>query len=206
MLRPELVKERIASEGLTQEEFANRVGVSQQVVSLWFKRDSIPAKYWDTIMEILNLSKGENVHEPEDNLLSIGILNCSASNGIGKDIKSIDNIESCCSLNIPEEGMLYSSRDSLVAIPVKGVSMLPTIMPYDTVVIDKNIGRYEDDGLYVMNFIGNMLVKRLQYDPTTGSIDIISDNPQFENYKMNLSADQSHFHIIGKVVATIKQR
>lgn len=93
----------------------------------------------------------------------------------------------------------------LKAPPASGTSMLHTIMPNEYVIIDSCINRYVGDDLYVMNFAGNLLVKRLQFDPVLNSIDIISDNPQYTNYKLNMNEDQSHFHIIGRVVTTIRR-
>jgi phage repressor protein C with HTH and peptisase S24 domain len=205
MLSSKEIKEKIVLDGITQEEFAHKVGVSQQVVSLWFKRDSIPAKYWSTINDVLNIRKRVNVHETEEEVLSIKALSVEAGASLSMDVDHIDSIEPSHNIALAKSGIRHERPSDLLAIPVSGISMLPTIMPDEYVVIDKSINRYVGDDLYVLNFAGNLLVKRVQYDPSTGSFDIISDNPQFDNYKLNLAEDQSNFHIIGKVITTIRR-
>lgn len=205
MLSPKEVKDKITISGMTQEEFASKVDVSQQVVSLWFKRGSIPAKYWDRIKDILNIREGENADENRGDILSIDVLSANAGASICMDIDCIDEVATTGQIMLFRDGMQFKRKEDLIAIQVSGTSMLPTIMPNEYVIIDRSIKNYVGDDLYVLNFAGNMLVKRLQFDPTSNSFDIISDNPQYTNYKLNLNEEQSHFHIIGKVVTTIRR-
>lgn len=213
MLDAKHVKEKLELSGLTQEEFANKLStsdrpVTQQVVSNWFKRDSIPPKYWETIRNILALKTSEAVeytNEDKGRVLTIRSIAPKAGAGTGADIDCIDEIEYDPPIAIYRDGLDYTNVDNLEAISIMGTSMLPTIMPNEKVIIDRGINKYVGDDLYVLNFAGSLMLKRIQFDPITNSFDIISDNPQYTNYKLNLNEDQSHFHIIGKVVTTIRR-
>lgn len=202
----EYIKARMLMKGVTQQDIAEKIGLSQQAVAGWFDRKNIPHKHRDLINSMLDSGVSLfNDAQVLDKTISIRTIDMEVGASINMDINNIDVITSGGNINIREDGLDYTAVENLVAIPVSGVSMLPTIMPNEYVIMDKGINRYIGDDLYVLNYDGNFLVKRIQFDPVTNSIDIISDNPQYSNYKLNLNEDQSHFHIIGKVVTTIRR-
>lgn len=87
-------------------------------------------------------------------------------------------------------------------ITCKGDSMMPTIKPGDIVFVDISVRQFEAEGIYVLSWKKNLLLKRLNalFDGT-GRLAIQSDNET--NYKTEYvtqeQADQ--LHINGKVLA-----
>lgn len=91
-----------------------------------------------------------------------------------------------------------SGRD-LVALPIYGDSMEPTISNGDLVICDKSI--FCGDGLYMLRDQerGLMFCKRLVWAP--GGWTIKSDNPSYEPMKV----DDKAIEIIARVIAAIKE-
>lgn len=94
------------------------------------------------------------------------------------------------SLGVPEK--------HLALISVKGDSMEPTLSDGDLVLIDISSQKIEASSIYVVQFWGALLVKRIQIK-LDGSIIIKSDNPLYdpENVSDEL-LDQ--LHVIGRVI------
>lgn len=90
-----------------------------------------------------------------------------------------------------------SSR-GLQAIHVRGDSMEPTLRSGDLIVFDTESTRHSD-GLFVLNFDGELLVKRLQRLSQTRLV-IASDNPLAGSSEIDLRDETQHPRIIGRVV------
>lgn len=88
------------------------------------------------------------------------------------------------------------------AIEVDGDSMRPTLNEGDFVIIEEN-SAFSGEGIYVLQYDGVLLVKRLQ--PDFDGIEILSDNPNYKTRKFNPSDDQSPFHIVGKVILKVQR-
>jgi len=90
------------------------------------------------------------------------------------------------------------SRD-LVALPIYGESMEPTLSRGDLAVCDK--GGFKDDGVYVLRDQdrGLMFCKRVLWLP--GGWTIKSDNPSYEPMKV----DDKAIEVIARVIAAIKE-
>lgn len=87
---------------------------------------------------------------------------------------------------------------NLALISTIGDSMEPTLRPGDLILIDRSITNVRGDSVYVINFDGELLAKRIQklFD---GSLIIKSDNPAYEPQK--ISPEQAdRLRIIGRVV------
>lgn len=71
--------------------------------------------------------------------------------------------------------------DRLAVIQVEGDSMEPTLHHKDHVLIDTTVSKYTRDGLYVIRYevSDEAMVKRLMWDPTSGTFTIKSDNPTY---------------------------
>ncbi|WP_141071424.1 S24 family peptidase, partial [Campylobacter fetus] len=54
--------------------------------------------------------------------------------------------------------------------------------------------------IYVINYDGDIFVKRVDKNPVTKSLTLISDNPKYEPIKIEV-ADLTNCKIIGRVVA-----
>ncbi len=73
-----------------------------------------------------------------------------------------------------------ATTDQLAAISASGDSMEPTLSDGDTVLIDMTQrSTTREDGIYVIDYDGLLLVKRLRFDPARRVVRIISDNPKY---------------------------
>ncbi len=89
------------------------------------------------------------------------------------------------------------SLASLSLIEVSGDSMEPTLRPRDQILVDRAVKRVTKDGIYILLFEGQLLVKRCWRDLTDGSIAVKSDNPE---YPMQRIKKHDQLEVIGMVV------
>jgi len=214
----EELREIMTERRLTQGDIAKLIGTGQQAVGQWFTRKEIPLKWHKILNEKLLLQKLSGVKIDIEQFKTLAEQNCpkevmevrkianiNVSAGSGYAIDCIDEYNDIDTLQISQYSIPnHYNIDNLRAIKVDGKSMLPTLIPDEYVIIDIAQKRYVGDGLYVVNYGGNLLVKRLQYIPSNGgTIEIISDNPEFKSYKIVMNDDQTSLYIIGRVVAQI---
>jgi len=128
----------------------------------------------------------------EEGLL-IPVITQSLSAGFGFDY---DEGETIRYIKVPA-WIARSGRD-LVALPVYGDSMEPTISNGDLVVCDS--GGFCGDGLYMLRDEdrGLMFCKRVVWAPDGWTIK--SDNPSYEPMKVG----DHVIHIVARIIATIK--
>jgi len=88
----------------------------------------------------------------------------------------------------------YGATDSLEGIRD---SMEPTLFDGDVVLIDRN-DFVPKDGVYVLRIEENLFVKRLMRLPN--EIEVISDNPSYSKYTINLKNPTTNFQVIGRVL------
>ena len=96
------------------------------------------------------------------------------------------------------EKLGIQNTENFDAINVVGDSMEPTVRGDSIVLIDKTKNTLEGSGIYVVNTISGLFVKRLSLNPN-GNIELISDN---KNYPV-MSMIASEVTIIGKVVGSL---
>lgn len=202
----DLVQSKMSLLGITQQQIAEKLNVTQQAVGNWFARKKIPPQHHIPIDQMLgldyfkNMAKNNSCNECTVSVRKIANIMVSAGNGYAMDDiheYSDGDLLEISEFSIPN----HYTLDNLRAIKVDGKSMLPTLMPDEYVLIDVSQKQYTGDGLYVVNYGGNLIVKRLQFIPENGgTIEIISDNPQFKSYKLIMNDDQTSLYIIGKVV------
>lgn len=206
------LKEIMLQKSLTQLDIADILGIKQQAVGQWFTRNKIPDKYHYKLAKHFGLSTNiEDFGSPpstETNKETVDvkkILNIKVSAGSGYPIDSIDEYSDDGTIAISRAIIGYPIKvENIRAIRVDGKSMLPTLIPDEYVLFDISKNFYSGDGLYVLNYGGNLIVKRLQYLPiNNGTLDIISDNKDFKSYKVSLSDDQTTLYIVGKVICQI---
>ncbi len=136
-----------------------------------------------------------------DNIITAEIMSVKASAGEGNHTSSIDNfstgrtavIDNCFFKSAPPRG--------LKAMQVDGYSMIPMLFP-DSWVIYREVDRFETDGLYIINYGDELMVKMLQINPEKKMIDIISTNKEYKSYSIDPD-DQSIFVIVGRVIRSI---
>lgn len=91
-------------------------------------------------------------------------------------------------------------RAHLIAAQVKGDSMTGVqIFEGDLVVFA--MGVVMENGLYVVSMRNDVLVKRLEFNPITNEVRIISENPRYA--PIVTQANDDNLRILGKVVGWI---
>jgi phage repressor protein C with HTH and peptisase S24 domain len=87
--------------------------------------------------------------------------------------------------------------DRLALIRVSGDSMWNTLHNGDFVLVDRTKRTVARGGIYVFQFEGELLIKRLEKKFDTGELQVISDNPV---YPPQLIANSDNLSVVGRVV------
>ena len=91
---------------------------------------------------------------------------------------------------------LGSNPSKLTLVTVSGDSMSPTLMDGDTIFVDRQVDELRD-GIYVFQMNGDLLVKRLQKLPGS-MVSVISDNPKFQTFTINMHDCDNQISIVGR--------
>ncbi len=94
---------------------------------------------------------------------------------------------------------IINSKD-IEAIHAVGDSMFPTIKEDSTVLVDKTKNALNSSGVYVVNTVSGLFIKRLSLNPN-GGIDLISDNKIYDTITMPID----EVTIVGKVVGSLEK-
>ncbi|MCU7282685.1 LexA family transcriptional regulator [Pseudomonas peradeniyensis] len=78
-----------------------------------------------------------------------------------------------------EKGVTYTSAQALSMITGWGQSMEGTINDKDPVIVDRGVNDYQGEGVYVLSWHGDLLIKRLQRKDAV-HLWLISDNKNYE--------------------------
>ncbi len=74
--------------------------------------------------------------------------------------------------------------EQLVVISVTGESMMPTLADGDHMLIDTTQKAPTRNGIYVFDYKGDVLVKRISVDPIKKRVTLRSDNPAFSDVEV----------------------
>ncbi|EAJ3933531.1 helix-turn-helix transcriptional regulator [Campylobacter jejuni] len=196
--------------GLTQEQLGNKLNLTrQQIINIEKGKTPISKKYFDNISKLSKkfyIDKEENAlnkdrNKQEINFYSIPKLNISASAGGGNELIRLEEYETGEMLEL-SKAFFKTTPKNVKAIKVDGYSMIPMLLP-DSWVIFEEIHEYQGDGLYILNFDNQLMVKLLQLDPISKVLDIISVNKDYKSYSLDLKDSQVEIIIQGKVLRSI---
>lgn len=127
----------------------------------------------------LDLSEAVNAYSALhlDDFVMVPRYNVSAEGGAGIEVFEEEVIERLAFRRewLKSEGLLGLP---LSLINATGDSMSPTINPGDIVLIDNSKTSFTRAGIYVLLAFGRLIIKRLDFDPLSGDISLISDNPK----------------------------
>ena len=203
------------NKGLTQVQLSQKMQelgrkVSPQQVSSWERGDYFPShRNLSAISEILGVApvthsivqslssvgRGEDATENLANEFSMVVKKKGAISA-GPGLTPTDQVD--FQLAFRNDWLeKYGGVNQLVALEVEGDSMAPELKEKDVVLINKNIKEVSlGGGIYAIKWKGNILVKRLQVNPQTGTVLIKSDNPSYETLETNLD----DIEIEGKII------
>ncbi|EAI1449464.1 XRE family transcriptional regulator, partial [Campylobacter jejuni] len=190
--------------GLTQEQLGNKLNLTrQQIINIEKGKTPISKKYFDNISKLSKkfyIDKEENAlnkdrNKQEINFYSIPKLNISASAGGGNELIGLEEYETGEMLEL-SKAFFKTTPKNVKAIKVDGYSMIPMLLP-DSWVIFEEIHEYQGDGLYILNFDNQLMVKLLQLDPISKVLDIISINKDYKSYSLDLKDSQVEIIIQG---------
>ncbi|MGL4442990.1 MAG: S24 family peptidase [Alsobacter sp.] len=85
----------------------------------------------------------------------------------------------------------------LSVIMVGGDSMAPTLADGDSILVDRSVNRVVRDGVYVLRYDDELLVKRCWRNLETGKVVVSSDNPLYKPFEVS---EARSLDVIGRVV------
>lgn len=210
-------KHRLSKEALCEE-----AGIILGTYNGWIYKDVLPngevsvslAQVLNTSVEYLVTGVGETYDFPlptlytprgavemhgEEPTMVVPIVPQKLSAGYGQEFLAPD--EALGHVRILSRMARGINPTTLVAAEVKGDSMTGVqIFSGDVVIFAR--GMIEENGIYVVALDGNVLVKRLEFNPVERTVRIISEN---KNYAPMVIATENNdrFTILGKVVGWI---
>ena len=194
---------------LTQVEMAEKLGAHKNTLAAWERDERLPDA--GALIKLLELFPKLN---PNWLLMGRGTREVSQPVDVGYVKAPCHQVESGAdreALVVSEQvvdyvsfrmdwlqGVLGLSPKTFTVIEVKGDSMRPTLGDGDIVVVDLQTTRIEDNAIYVIQFNGSLLVKRIQRK-LDGSVVIRNDNPLYEPEILS-SAQADDLNVFGRVV------
>ncbi|OLS61860.1 XRE family transcriptional regulator [Pseudomonas putida] len=94
-----------------------------------------------------------------------------------------------------EKGVTYTSAQALGVITGWGQSMEGTINDKDPVIVDRGVNSYEGEGVYVLTWHGDLLIKRLQRKDED-HVWLISDNRNYEKQSARIDDVVIHAKVL----------
>lgn len=94
-----------------------------------------------------------------------------------------------------EKGVTYTSAQALSMITGWGQSMEGTINDKDPVIVDRGVNDYQGEGVYVLTWHGDLLIKRLQRQDED-HVWLISDNRNYEKQSARIDDVTIHAKVL----------
>ena len=204
----ERIKRLRENAGLTLEEVGKKIGLTKQaiykyendiVTNIPYERILLLAKAFDVEpWEVLGWDPPTTKPFKADDLtITIPFVSQKLSAGRGENYLSDDDIE-VRTISVSAYLARGIDKATLLAAEVRGDSMIDEkIFSGDIVVFSRGLIRQE--GIYVINYAGDLMVKKLSFDALNNRVDIISGN---RNYPTR-TVDAELIEILGKVVGWI---
>lgn len=196
----EMIRKRRVELGMTMEDLAKATGYESKTgiaVIENGKVENIPLSKVKAIADALRIPVENffpDVPSYRDGILSIPFISQKLSAGAGIEHLSDADME-VEKIDILAEMAKGLDKTTLVAARVRGDSMVDAnIFSGDIVIFSR--GLINGEGIYVINYLGDVLIKRIQFDPKNGEVAIISAN---KNYPVK-TASAEDVLVLGKVV------
>ena len=149
-----------------------------------------------------NLKKTEEADQVSNDQILIRKLSSAVGAGESVDINGVEVYDT--DILVPFSQMLFKVRpkkaDRIRCMQVDGYSMVPMLFPDSWVIADVT-AKFEGDGLYIINYCDNFMVKLLQKSPD-GTLHIKSVNKDYESYDIGPD-DDAQVYIVDKVLRCV---
>lgn len=206
------IKELIQEKYPKIEVFAKENGINYNTLSGWISKNRPPR-----VDEAIKIARGlgttvehlfSDLEEPgitirnnkgremvlDSELLFIPVLPQKVAAGHGQEI--LDSTEAIALLPFLKRMLRGASASKAQALEVRGDSMTGVhIFDGDMVVFVP--GEIRGDGIYVLKVVDALLVKRVEFDPISRKLRIMSENPRYPDRIE--SADGQTVEVVGKV-------
>jgi len=161
----------------------------EQIAKEEIRKD--PVRYLDEIEDAAMLKHA----------VTAEVMSVKAAAGIGNNLESIDEYSTGRKAVIDSIIFKATPKGPVKLMQVDGYSMVPMLYP-DSWVLYEEANEYTVDGLYVINYANELMVKLLQYNPAKNTLEIISKNPEYKSWEVR-PEDQNVLRIVGKVLRCI---
>lgn len=207
------IRELIEETGIKQKDLIEHLEVNQGTFGKWISekeenRRDIPntvlakiAEYLDVDIEYLLCMQDQKRELNTKNTISVDIIEIKASAGGGNEIVSMDSFSTGRKAIIDVSFFKTVPSENLKCIQVDGYSMLP-MLSHESWVIYREVEEFETDGLYIINYDNQLMVKMVQVNFAENKLDIISLNKEYQSYSID-KHDQTVCKIVGRVIRSI---
>jgi len=211
------IKELIQEKYPKIEVFAKENGINYNTLSGWISKNRPPrvdeaikiARGLGTTVEhifsfdeepddikslVIHNEKGQMAFIEGDDIAFIPVFPQKVAAGSGQEL--IDNTEAIALLPFLKRMLRGTAASRARALEVRGDSMTGVhIFDGDMVVFVP--GEIRGDGIYVLRIMNELLVKRVEFNPISQKLRIMSENPRYPDRIE--SADGQAVEVVGKV-------
>lgn len=201
---------------ISMRELGRKIGTSHVSIGKWLNGIQDPsdenleslAEYFQVTPAFLKFGDSSlampQTLEIDEDVISIPVLDVKASCGFGLGSTAIQLVKM---LRVAKQWLiahaLYAMNfQTLHIITADGDSMEPGIKRGDFVIIDTSKNTFSSDGLYAVQYSGNIFIKRVQIHPGN-KVELISDNPK---YKSMFVDTFEQIEVIGRAVLCFNVR
>jgi SOS-response transcriptional repressor LexA len=190
--------------GLTKAAFAESLGISRSHGHfLETGKQKPPREVLERLQTIykVNLNwfiSGQGASGLEADGAVIELLDLEAAAGPGRELEDYAEKQT---LKVPLSLVAPHRPDKLRAVHVAGDSMVDEKI-FDGDIVIFSPGQSQGNGVYVVSVGSTLLVKRVDFDDSGQSIDLISANPAYPVRHFE-GSDLANLRIEGKVIACV---
>ncbi|ENY6171094.1 LexA family transcriptional regulator [Vibrio fluvialis] len=178
----------------SNQELAKVLGVSPKTIYTWKERGKIPEKI---LLKARHLSQNPQPQQPSG-MINLTYYDVEASAGHG----TLVEVETATELSFAERYLrdeLHVNPSEVFTMRARGDSMYPTLKDGSLMIV-KRINEFLGDGIYVFRVNGQLMVKRLQIQPT--KLIFKSDNEQFyDAWELTYQEIEAiDFEVVGRTI------
>lgn len=172
---------------------AERSGISFSTLSTWLTNPDADMRAKNktaliTAVRSFDIEKPDTLKHAGQTFYPVPVFDVRAHAGAGA---LVEDGEPTSHEFFRESWLRRLARDSvssLSIIDVSGDSMEDTLRSGDQILVDRSVRRIVKDGIYILLFEGQLLVKRCQRDISDGAIIVKSDNPKYDPIRLKKGA------------------